>query len=80
MVLDLYDQIRGYKTEIPNNFSTAFREQIRIAHIEASLTQAQLTEKSFIRQSTISDMENGNRDPYVSELLIISFVLSKSFV
>jgi transcriptional regulator with XRE-family HTH domain len=77
MVLDLYDQIRGFKSEIPNNFTVAMGERIRSARNEANLTQGQLAEKAYLRQATISDMEKGKREPSVSELLSISFVLSK---
>lgn len=49
----------------------------RKASQEAKLTQGELAEKAYLRQATISDIENGKREATASELVSMSAALEK---
>lgn len=53
-------------------------EKIKSLRIARGLTQQQLAEKLNINRSTISNYENGNREPRLAELSAISSILGVS--
>lgn len=77
MVLDLYDRMRGFKSETPNKFTLAMGELIRKARVEARITQKELAERIYHRQATISDIESGKREASSMDLFYLSHVLKK---
>lgn len=77
MVLDLYDRMRGFKSETPNKFTIAMGELIQKARVEARITQKELAQRIFRRQATISDIESGKREASSEDLYYLSYVLKK---
>ena len=77
MVMDLYDRMRGFKSETPNKFTIAMGELIRQVRIDAKLTQSELAEIAYMRQATVSDIEKGKREASASELLYICNAVKK---
>lgn len=76
-MFDFWEKARGFKSEIPNKFTIAMGELIRKARQEAKLTQGELAEKAYMRQATVSDIENGKREATSSEVVYLSFALEK---
>jgi len=62
---------------IPNKLTRGLGELIRQAREEVNLSQDELAEHSYMRQSTISDIENGRIEISVSQLLYLSYALNK---
>lgn len=77
MLDKFFDLIKSEKEELPNKFSIAMGERIRKARIEAKLSQADLAEKAYFRQASISQIEAGKRAVSASEVLYLSFALDK---
>jgi transcriptional regulator with XRE-family HTH domain len=50
---------------------------IRNAREEKRLSQAELAEKLYTRQASISAMENGKMEPSASELMLLAHLLDK---
>jgi transcriptional regulator with XRE-family HTH domain len=76
-VFDRWEKARAFKAEIPNKFTVAMGNLIRDARQEAKLTQGDLAEKAYMRQATVSDIENGKREATSSEVVYLSFALEK---
>jgi len=58
------------KEPVPNDFTRAMGELIRKARIEAGLSQLDLANKIYRRQTSLSDMENGKEvDPFALAML-----------
>lgn len=76
-MIDLLNEIFGNKSDIPNKFTIAMGKLIREARLEAKLTQGELAEKAYMRQATVSDIENGKREATSSEIVYLSFALEK---
>ena len=76
-MLDIISKVIGNKSEIPNKFTIAMGELIRKARLDAKLTQGELAEKAYMRQATVSDIENGKREASTSDLVYISAALQK---
>jgi transcriptional regulator with XRE-family HTH domain len=76
-VFDRWEKARGFKAEIPNKFTVAMGKLVREARQEAKLTQGELAEKAYMRQATVSDIENGKREATTSEVVYLSGALEK---
>lgn len=76
-MFDFWEKSRGFKSEIPNKFTIAMGELVRKARQEAKLTQGELAEKAYMRQATVSDIENGKREATASEVVYLSGALEK---
>ncbi len=62
---------------VPNRFTVGMGELIKEARIEAKMTQEDLAEKIFVRQSTLSKMERGKIEVDSSELVYLANALNK---
>jgi len=80
MFRDLLDEMLGYKSSTPNKFTFAMGQFIRQARKEAGLSQAELAKAIYIRQASISEIENGKREVSSSELVYLSFALNKPII
>ena len=74
---NLIDNLLGRGNELPNKFSLAVGKLIQTARKEAGISQGELAESSYLRQASISDIENGKREISQSELILIAFHLNK---
>ena len=73
-ILDLlYDENRN----LPNQFTEALGKLIREARIEAKMSQKELAEKAYLRQSSVSRIELGTRAVSTEDLLYLSDALEK---
>ena len=61
----------------PNELTKAMGELIRIARIEAEISQDDLAKSILARQATISDWENGKVEVGSSDLIYLSQALGK---
>lgn len=77
MIRDLLDEILGYKSSTPNSFTFAMGKLIRDARNDTGLSQTELAKKIFIRQASISEIENGKREVSSSEIVYLSLTLNK---
>lgn len=62
---------------IPNSFTIAMGEKIRMARLESGFSQAQLGERAYLNQASISQIENGKREVSTTEIISFSHALSK---
>ena len=61
----------------PNHFTLGMGKLIHKARGEARLSQRALSEKIYLRQATLSDIENGKTEPDAEILLLLSHYLDK---
>lgn len=61
----------------PNKFTIGMGALIRKAREDSGLSQRSLSEQIYLRQATISDLENGKTEPDAEALLLLSTCLSK---
>ena len=61
----------------PNGFTMGMGELVRKARLEAKLSQTDLAERIYIRQASISEIENGKREVSSSEIIYLSHALNK---
>jgi len=71
-ILDLFDPGRP-----PNTFTELMGELIKQARIDSGFNQRELAEKMYMRQASISDIENGKRWVNAGELVAFSAILDK---
>jgi|SRR6266540_6190306 len=62
---------------LPNKFTKAMGKRIRDARLEAKMSQAELAEKAYFKQSSISKIESGNRAVAAEDILYLCFALNK---
>lgn len=79
MLSELINSIFRYG-ELPNKFTSAMGELIRNSRIESGLSQAELAERIYSRQASISAFENGKMEVSSSQLIYLSIALSKPIV
>lgn len=77
MLQRFLEALRGEGPILPNSFTIKLGELIRDARQEAKLTQAELAERVYLRQSSISNIEKGLRAVSTEELLYMIFALDK---
>jgi transcriptional regulator with XRE-family HTH domain len=69
----LYDETRI----IPNRLTIAQGELVRQARTEAGLSQAELARRVYLKQSSVSKIEAGNRSISTEDLLYLCLALDK---
>ena len=69
----LYDETRN----LPNKFTRFLGKLIRDARIEIKMSQKDLAEKAYLKQSSISRIEDGTRAVSTEDLLYLSIALEK---
>lgn len=69
----LYSEMRV----IPNRFTIALGNRIKDARIEANLSQGELAERAYFKQSSISKIEVGMRTVAAEDILYLSYALDK---
>lgn len=79
-MLNFLDQFGGEDRTLPNKFTIALGERIRDARIEAKMSQAELAEKAYFKQSSVSRIEAGTRDVSAEEILYLGFALDKPII
>lgn len=77
MVFNLLNKILKETDSTPNKFTVKMGELVRKARHEAGLSQADLVERIYVRQASISEIENGKREVSSSEIVYLSFALNK---
>ncbi|MCD4751634.1 MAG: helix-turn-helix domain-containing protein [Anaerolineaceae bacterium] len=65
------------KGDVPNKFTIYMGQQVRIARLEAHMSQRELADRSCFRQAAISEIENGKREVSTAEISFLCAVLSK---
>lgn len=66
-----------HSTERPNKFTIGMGKLIQQARKDAGLSQRGLSQKIFVRQATISDIENGRTEPDAQTLMLLASRLDK---
>jgi len=77
MIKNTINEILGKKVSLPNKFTIQMGKLIRKARNEAGITQSELSKIMYIRQASISEIENGKREISSSELVSLSYSLNK---
>jgi len=77
MLEKIIEQLRNDRPNLPNKFSIALGEKIRQARNEAKISQAELAEISYLKQSSISRIEFGLRAISSEDILFLSYALNK---
>lgn len=73
----LADMLYSESRIIPNRFTETLGKLIRDARIEANMSQGELAEKAYFRQSSISKIETGMRSLAAEDILYLSYALDK---
>lgn len=71
------DQFKTEGPYLPNKYTIALGMLIQEARSKINLSQAELAERAYLRQSSISKIENGTRAVSAEELLYLSNALEK---
>jgi transcriptional regulator with XRE-family HTH domain len=77
MLQKILDSIYDESPNLPNNYTRALGNLIRKARLEAKMSQTELAEKAYLRQSSISKIEAGLRSVLSEEILYLSYALDK---
>jgi len=77
MFTKFLDKFIGDWEPIPNKFTIGMGILIRNARKLKGMSQSDLSKSIFVRQASISDIENGKREVKSSELLYLSLALNK---
>ena len=77
MIEKFLDSLQDESPNLPNKFTIALGDRIRVARLEAGLSQADLARKAYFRQSSISKIESGLRAVSSEEILYLSYILDK---
>ena len=77
MFQKLLDRFVGDWQDTPNKFTLEMGKLIRRARNDQKLSQAELAKSLYIRQASISEMENGKRVVNSIELVYLSLALNK---
>jgi transcriptional regulator with XRE-family HTH domain len=77
MLKNFLDQLKDEGPILPNKYTTALGEKIRLARQEREMNQADLAERAYLRQSSISKIETGIRAVSAEEILYLCYALHK---
>ena len=77
MLKKLLESTKSEGPYLPNKFTIALGKLIQKARMEANMSQADLADAAFLKQSSISRMEVGNRAVSAEEILYLSIALNK---
>ena len=77
MILNLLEKVLKETGSTPNKFTIGMGKLVRKARHEAGLSQAELAKQIYVRQASISEIENGKREVSSSELVYLSYALNK---
>lgn len=77
MLEKLLDSMQSDDRILPNKFTIALGKRIRAARLEANMTQADLANKAYFKQSSISKIESGNRAVSAEDILYLCYALNK---
>ncbi len=77
MPLDLISKLVSDKDPTPNKFTIAMGELIKVARNQAGLSQKELAELIYRKQTTVSDIENGKIEVNSGALALIAAALEK---
>jgi transcriptional regulator with XRE-family HTH domain len=62
---------------VPNKFTVSVGKLIKAARIEANISQEELAERAYLKQSSISKIEAGMRSLSAEDILYLSYALDK---
>ena len=71
------DRIKDEGPNLPNRFTIALGKRIRDARQEAEMSQSDLAERAYLRQSSVSKIETGMRAVAADEIIYLSYALDK---
>lgn len=77
MLEKLLESIKSEGPYLPNKFTIALGEHVRKARLDANMSQADLANKAYLKQSSISRIEVGTRAVSAEEVLYLSYALDK---
>ena len=77
---NLLDELFGEDRTLPNKFTIALGKLIKDARIEAKISQAELAQKAYFKQSSVSRIEAGTRDVSAEEIFYLSIALDKPII
>jgi transcriptional regulator with XRE-family HTH domain len=80
MLEKFLDRLKDEGPYLPNKFTIALGKRIRDARLESKMSQAELAEKAYFRQSSISKIEAGTRSVAAEEILYLSYALDKPII
>ncbi len=76
MLEKFLDRLKDEGPYLPNKFTIALGKRIRDARNEAKMSQAELANRAYFRQSSISKIEAGTRAVSAEEILYLCFALN----
>ncbi len=77
MLEKLLDRLRDEGPNLPNRFTIALGKRIRDARLEAEMSQSDLADTAYLRQSSVSKIETGMRSVSAEDLIYLSHALDK---
>lgn len=77
MALDFLRQLSSDKEPTPNKYTVEMGKIIRQAREDAGLSQKELAEKIYKKQTSLSDMETGKAEVSSGTLALVADVLEK---
>jgi|GEM_PF-1020694 transcriptional regulator with XRE-family HTH domain len=77
MIFEILGFGREHSGSIPNRLTNGMGKIIKQARHEAGMSQAELARLAYLRQASISDIENGKREVSSSEIIYLSNALRK---
>jgi len=69
--------LRSDSPNLPNSLTRPVGELVRNARLESNMSQSQLARKTYLKQSSISRIEDGMRAISMEDLLYLSIALNK---
>jgi transcriptional regulator with XRE-family HTH domain len=73
----LLDLLYSETRILPNKFTVALGKLIKDARFEAKMSQEELAERAYLKQSSISKIETGVRSVSTEDLIYLSYALNK---
>ena len=77
MLRKILDSIKDESANLPNGYTQALGERIREARLQKKMSQADLAENAYLRQSSVSKIEAGTKEVTSEEILYLSYALEK---
>jgi transcriptional regulator with XRE-family HTH domain len=77
MLEKFFDLLKDEKSVLPNRFTRALGERIHAARTASHMTQSDLAERAYFKQSSISKIESGDKAVTAEEILYLCYALDK---
>jgi transcriptional regulator with XRE-family HTH domain len=77
MLKRLLETTKSEGPYLPNKFTIALGKLVQKARLEANMSQSDLADKAYLKQSSVSRIEVGTRAVSAEEILYLSIALDK---